>query len=60
MQPLDPDLLLAAIVTTGLAVGLVKLGLEANVLGLKTADRRCPSCGRSSRAARICEHCRTR
>ena len=50
---------LGLVVTTGVAVVMIRLGLSRGMLQLRRAPRRCPSCGRLM-GGRVCGLCARR
>jgi hypothetical protein len=53
---LSPELALTSIVTVGVGVGMVRMGLWKGLFEARVDSRRCPSCDRIVRA-RHCPRC---
>ena len=45
---LGPEFALTAIVTAGVGVGMVRMGLRKRLLEARADSRRCPSCGQAA------------
>jgi hypothetical protein len=56
MNALTPHLALLSIVTTGIGVAMIRMGIGRGLLAARQRPRRCPSCGRLVRAA-FCRAC---
>jgi hypothetical protein len=50
------QIVLVAIVTTGIGAVMIRLGMDRGALVRRRASRRCPSCGRIIQH-RVCEAC---
>jgi len=58
MITLTPQLALLAVITSGIGVAMIRLGLAEGALRLRHTKRRCPACGRFVEA-RTCTNCRS-
>ncbi|HVA31776.1 MAG TPA: hypothetical protein VMU58_10960 [Gaiellaceae bacterium] len=59
MSGLGPQVALVAVVTTGIGVLMIRLGLDRGALVRRRSPRRCPACGRRIEH-RVCELCARR
>ncbi len=53
---LSPEIAVAAIVTTGVGVVMMRLGLHRGAFEARVDSRRCVTCGRIMKA-KLCRHC---
>lgn len=53
---LPSEAVVAAIVTTGVGVVMLRLGLHRGVFEARVDSRRCVTCGRIMKA-KLCRHC---